>query len=369
MGPIILTSKLFGFGGIERFGRQITKAVSDHASEKSQQVTVFTLMDKANEIQANDFDEIVNLNCFGGNRFLFIVKSAFQILFYPTVVFTFHLHIAPIAYLVKLLRPKLKYGVHLHGIEAWFPLSGLRKKALQEADFITSSSKFTADKSAEMNQLDPERISVLYPALDDEWLEKMLPESAGFDQDQKTKKTMLLTVARLSVFDKRKGIDLVIQAIPDLIVEFPDLEYVIVGSGDDLPRLKSLANNLEVQDRVHFEGGISDNELARYYQSCSLFIMPSSQEGLGIVYLEAMAFSKPVISGAYGGSSEVVIPGESGYLIPYNDIPAIQKAVSAILADNDKASKMGQRGNLLLQEKFNQDNMASIIIALLWPMV
>jgi len=128
MGPIILTSKLFGFGGIERFGRQITKAVSDHASEKSQQVTVFTLMDKANEIQANDFDEIVNLNCFGGNRFLFIVKSAFQILFYPTVVFTFHLHIAPIAYLVKLLRPKLNMGFIYMGLKhgSLYPVYGKR---------------------------------------------------------------------------------------------------------------------------------------------------------------------------------------------------------------------------------------------------
>jgi len=369
MGPIILTSKLFGFGGIERFGRQITKAVADHATEKSQQVTVFTLVDEANEIQANYFDRNVNLNCFGGNRFLFIIKSAFQILFYPTVVFTFHLHIAPIVYLVKLLRPKLKYGVHIHGIEAWFSLSGLRKKALQEADFITSSSKFTAEKAAEMNQLDPERISVLYPALDDEWLEKMLPVPVESDQDMEINNSMLLTVARLTASDKRKGIDLVIQALPELIAEFPDLEYVIVGSGDDLPRLKSLAADLNIHDRVHFKGGISDKELIQFYQTCSLFIMPSSTEGLGIVYLEAMAFSKPVISGAYGGSSEVVIPGESGYLIPYNDIPAIQKAVSKILADSDKASKMGQRGNLLLQEKFNQDNMASNIIALLWPPV
>ena len=366
MGPIILTTKLFGFGGVERFGRQITRAIAAHAGAISQEVTVYALVDHPCDMPDGVFDENVHLECFGKNRFIFSIKSAWKVLFDPAVVYVFHLHLAPIIYLAKLLRPTLRYGVHLHGIEAWFTLSGLRKKALQKADYITTSSKFTADKAAETNHLDQEKISVLYPALSEDWIARMKSITPGVEDRQQKNPCMLLTVARLEKTEKRKGIDLVIKSLPDLIVRFPSLQYVIVGSGDDLPRLKSLAKELDLENRVHFIGGISDEELSRYYQTCSLFIMPSSTEGLGIVYLEAMAFAKPIIAGEYGGSSEVVLPGETGYIVPHNDLHPIKNSIAAILENKEKALLMGEKGKNYLQEKFSAEKMASIITSLLW---
>ena len=366
MGPIILTSKLFGFGGIERFGRQITRAVSKHAKIKSQNIKIFTLVDHRKDIPDGAFSENVQVKGFGRKRLLFSISAALSALFSSGEIFVFHLHLAPIIYLVKLLRPQLRYGVHLHGIEAWLTLSGLRKKALQAADYITVSSRFTGDKAAEMNQLDQEKITVLYPTLGEDWIKRMKPLSPGQEYGSHANHSMLLTVARLEKAAKRKGIDLVIKALPDLMDRFPDLLYVIVGSGDDIPRLKTLARDLGLEDRIHFKGGISDEELANYFQTCSLFIMPSSTEGLGIVYLEAMAFAKPVISGEYGGSSEVVIPGETGFLVPYNDIPAIQKTISAILEDKEYALQLGEKGKKYLHEKFNPATMATSINNLLW---
>jgi phosphatidyl-myo-inositol dimannoside synthase len=366
MGPIFLTSKIFGYGGIERFGRQIIRSLSEKAGDESQHVHVFSLVDSLDKNSEITFNKNVHLKCFGENRFLFSLRSALFVLFNPSVTYVFHLHIAPIIYLVKFFRPKLRYGVHLHGIEAWITLSGLRKRAVQKADFITASSQFTADKAVEMNQLNQEKISVLYPALDEEWLKSISKKSQGFDPETSTKKHIILTVARLTESDKQKGIDHVIEALPELLKEFRDLQYVIVGSGDDLPRLRQLACDLEIFESVQFRGSISDEELISLYQTCNLFIMPSNTEGLGIVYLEAMAFAKPVISGKYGGSSEVVIPGETGYLVPYDDIPAIQNSIRAVLSNPEKASRMGKRGRLLVEEKFNLDKMASGIISLLW---
>ena len=110
---------------------------------------------------------------------------------------------------------------------------------------------------------------------------------------------VLLTVGRMQ---RRKGQDMVIQALPHIRQSMPQVKYVMVGTGEELASLTTLVQELGVQDSVVFAGSVPDQELAAYYAACDVFIMPNREidgdiEGFGMVYLEAGAAGKPVIGG------------------------------------------------------------------------
>jgi phosphatidyl-myo-inositol dimannoside synthase len=137
---------------------------------------------------------------------------------------------------------------------------------------------------------------------------------------------------------------------------FPDVKYLVIGRGDDRPRLEQLAQNLNISDRVIFAGFIANEALADHYRVADAYIMPS-QEGFGIVYLEAMACGKPVISGDADGSADPLQDGRLGWRVPHRDPDAVAKACLEILAGSDQRCK----GEWLRQEtlvKFSQQALS-----------
>src|SRR2546426_3185868 len=125
----------------------------------------------------------------------------------------------------------------------------------------------------------------------------------------------ILTVARLDARERSKGVDRVIAQIPALRRRFPGLAYVIGGSGDDVPRLSALAEQLGVSDAVHFVGEVPDEELSARLSAADVFVMPSRKEGFGIVFIEAMACGTPVIACGLEGSSDALLDGRVGVLV------------------------------------------------------
>jgi len=125
---------------------------------------------------------------------------------------------------------------------------------------------------------------------------------------------VVLTVARL---DERKGHDVVLGAIHQLIAEFPDLHYVVVGSGDPT-RLRGMAADLGLEDRLTIVDYLSDEELPDAYAAADLFAMVSRPgprgdvEGFGIVYLEAAASGLACVAGELGGCGDAVVHGVTG---------------------------------------------------------
>jgi glycosyltransferase involved in cell wall biosynthesis len=101
-----------------------------------------------------------------------------------------------------------------------------------------------------------------------------------------------------------------------------------------------------------FHQDISDDELAGYYKRCALFVLPSGQEGFGIVFLEAMRFAKPCIGGNVGGTPEVVEDGQTGLLVPFGDVDALERALDRLLADSALRKQMGIAGRRRLLTQF-----------------
>jgi phosphatidylinositol alpha-1,6-mannosyltransferase len=135
-------------------------------------------------------------------------------------------------------------------------------------------------------------------------------------------KRVLLTVARLDARERYKGHDRVIAALSDLAGNGHDVVYLIAGSGDDQSRLEALARKAGVAERVRFLGELDPRELVDAYRAADLFVMPSTGEGFGISFLEAMACGTPALGLAVAGARDALGDGELGTLVEEGDLLA-----------------------------------------------
>jgi glycosyltransferase involved in cell wall biosynthesis len=278
----------------------------------------------------------------------------------PRVIQAGHVYLAPLAWLLAR-RFGLPFVVYAYGQEVW--RSGrrmgqlaldaqLRGGALRAADRVLVPGSFTHTLLSEWMVPTKNIVSVPYGA------EPRPASPAPFGN-------RLLSVARLI---PRKGIDTVICAMRGLP---PDVEYRVVGSGPDGARLRQLATSVGIEDRVHFLGRLSEEDLAEEYRNCSLFVLPARRtndgdlEGYGLVYFEAAAWGRPVVAGRSGGEVDAVIDGETGVLVDGDSVDAVQAAIGSLLNDPGRLSKLGARGRARVETSHNWSQAAATVDAIL----
>jgi len=172
---------------------------------------------------------------------------------------------------------------------------------------------------------------------------------------------LLLTVARLV---PHKGQDNVIRALAVLRHQFRDLRYVLVGEGHDEQRLRDLARELKVEDRVGFVGPMRDDELPEAYATSTLYVGMSridreiNAEGYGISFLEAAASGVPSVAGDSGGVRSAVRDGETGFVVPPESVDAIVDAIRTLLVNDDRRKAMGHAARLAVETYYNWDRVA-----------
>ncbi len=171
----------------------------------------------------------------------------------------------------------------------------------------------------------------------------------------------MLTVARLS---PHKGQDTGIQALALLRQEFPDLRYVLVGEGSDEARLRNLAAELDVMDRVGFAGSMRDDELPEAYATATIYLDASRsmsgtrQEGNAISLIEAASAGLPLLASDFRGPDSIVRDGETGISIDPIDPAGIASAIASLLNDSELRREMGMRGRERVESHFNWDRVA-----------
>ena len=258
-----------------------------------------------------------------------------------------HAHLAPLGLLMRLLNPRFQYWVATHGVEVWHRVSLPRRLALHAARGITAVSAFTAKRMVEAQGVDSRKVFLLPPALEPGFA------NVGFERDSlplPPRSRVILTVARLVSSEPGKGVGTVIRALPRVLSVVPDCYYVVVGEGDYRLRLEQLAEENHVRDRVLFVGRQTANDLKKYYCRSDVFVMPSRQEGFGIVFLEGMAFGKPIIGGNHGGTPEIVREGVTGYLVEYDQPDTIADRLIRLLQDEKLRARMGDAGRRWVEE-------------------
>jgi glycosyltransferase involved in cell wall biosynthesis len=142
----------------------------------------------------------------------------------------------------------------------------------------------------------------------------------------------------------------------------PDATFVILGRGDLLDMLKERARALGIEKRVMFLGYRED--VAALLQAIDVFVLPSLSEGLPLALLEAMAAAKPLVATEVGGIPEVVVDGETGFLVPPKNPEALAEKILLLLTDAELARRLGRHARLRVEERFSIASMVRAYEAL-----
>jgi phosphatidyl-myo-inositol dimannoside synthase len=252
----------------------------------------------------------------------------------PERVFCGHINLAPL--IQTLCEPlEIPYTILTYGKEVWDTLPPKYQIAMRKAESIWTISRYTRDRTCCNNQLNPAKFQIV-PCVVDEHIFTIGPKS----EDLLAKYNLigakiLMTVARLRSTDIYKGVDVTIQALPQIAKTFPNVKYLVIGRGDDRLRLAKLADDLGVAERVIFAGFVATENLVSHYRLADAYVMPS-QEGFGIVYLEALACGLPVLAGDSDGSADPLQDGKLGWRVPCRDSEAVAVACIEMLKGEDR---------------------------------
>ncbi|BAY61697.1 group 1 glycosyl transferase [Calothrix brevissima NIES-22] len=323
-------------GGIQSYVKDIFRAYQK--LNPRYQAEVFVLRDRPNSTPNWDeklrFYGFQNQSSLLGRLKMTLALLKCLLLQRPQHVFCGHIYLAKLVQ--TLCQPLgIPYTVLTYGKEVWEPLPNRERQALRSASGIWTISRYSRDRCCAANFINPSQVKILPCAIDGN---KFTP---GIKQPELIAKygldntRVLLTVARLWSGDIYKGVDVTIRALPQILQVFPDVKYLVIGRGDDQPRLAQLAQDLAVSDRVIFAGFVPTEELMAHYRLADAYIMPS-QEGFGIVYLEAMACGIPVLSGDSDGSADPLQDGNLGWRVPHRDPNAVANACIEILTGVDQ---------------------------------
>lgn len=223
----------------------------------------------------------------------------------------------------------------------------LTRWAFQKANGVICVSGFTreqmnksgiyVDKTCVIpNGADPDLFQIL-PAKEVESFRDRL----GF-----TDAKLILTVGNVT---ERKGQDVVIRAMPEVIKQISNAHYMIVGLPTKKKELEDLARQLGIFEHVHFFERVNNEELLRFFNSCDVFAMTSRMtsdgdfEGYGIAVVESALCGKPSVVSGNSGLSEAVIDGETSVVVPENDEKATAQAIIQILKDEKVRQQMGEK--------------------------
>jgi asparagine synthase (glutamine-hydrolysing) len=311
-------------GGIQRYNRALLRAVGETLPRT--ELAVVSVNDEGIPEDASVRGRVHFTGAGPRTRLLhratFVAKALHGAWRHrPELIVCGHINLMPLVWCFGAL-----FGVRTmliaHGVEAW-STGGLRRWAARRADRIIPVSRYTATRMSKWGIPD-DVISVLSNTVDGDEFRPLW---------RKTERSgrYLLTVARLERSEGYKGVDRVLEALPAIRKRRPDVRYRIVGTGDDVLRLKALASDLGVAPHVVFDGAVSDEGLLRLYSDSDLLVMLSVGEGFGIVFLEALACGVPTVAGYCAGSVEALLDGRLGQLIKLEESHATASTIVAAL--------------------------------------
>ncbi len=251
----------------------------------------------------------------------------------PNLVIAAHLNFTVAAYWLKRLTG-IPYWASAYGVEAWNINRPALQTALHHADRIFAISSYTRDRLIKEQNLNPAKISIL-PCTFEPTRFKIASKPAYLLEryNLEPEQPIILTVSRLAAVERYKGYDQILQALPQIRQTIPNIHYIIVGKGNDRPRIEQLIAQLGLQDCVTLAGFVPDEQLSDYYNLCDVFAMPSKLEGFGIVYLEALACGKPTLGGNQDGAVDALCQGKLGALVDPDDVGAIAQTLIQILQE------------------------------------
>lgn len=220
-------------------------------------------------------------------------------------------------------------------------------------DKVFAVSEQVRQHCIEVDGIDSSRVQTIYNGLDlAEWS----------NTSQPTNRNGEFVVTTVGNIRRVKGHDIFIKAAAAIVPQFPNASFSIAGDvlePDYFAELQTLVRELNLSDRFHFAGGITN--LREYLSAADIFVLPSRSEGFSNAIVEAMAASLPVVATDVGGNPEAVQNGVNGIIVPSEDVAGLSTAIMRLLSDPLQARKMGAEGKRLAAERFTTNAMMSQI--------
>ena len=230
-------------------------------------------------------------------------------------------------------QPDLNYR-----LAARFEISQIKR-----SDFLVTHTKNHAKITAKDIRIDQSRFSIIPHAIS-------LTTNPNISNSRSDNFVRILFVGRL---EARKGIDILISAIPKILEKNQNVIFDICGSGDHLPYQLEFG----LQKKVFFHGYQSRDSLEQFYKICDIFVAPSRYESFGLVYLEAMRFGKPVVACNSGGTPEVIEHKKTGLLVEPGKVRPLVKAILHLISNPNYRHLLGNSGKKRCKELFSIERL------------
>lgn len=218
----------------------------------------------------------------------------------------------------------------------------IEKVCLKNLNFIISVSSHIQRKIIESYKIDKRKTSVVYNGI-----------SLNF-KNRETKKEKFILIAGNNL--QGKGVIALFKAFNLIKEKYSDLRIAVIGQDINQKYLEDFADKMSIRERVEFKGRKSNEYVLNKMQKASIYVMPSLREGFGITFLEAMACGTPVIGGNVGGTKELIIDGENGFLTNPGDYKDLADKISIILGNDSVREKFIENGFETVRN-FSVENM------------
>lgn len=343
-------------GGIASANRNVRAALAELAEESGERLSVHIL----HEPYTNKIDTLA----YGGWRSLMALNIIVALATKRLVVFD-HVHLAaPLVAAVNLPRRlRAKTVIFAHGSESWKRVKPISVRAFRSADLVLANSHYTFTHMSEtfngfQGQVCPLGLPPQFPLTHSRpqrsTLRPVLVAADG-NRRQLGPRAMLL-VGRMEASEREKGHRELIAVLPKVCAKVPEAELVFVGGGSDAEEIGRIAATSPVASNIFLPGEVNDNVLKELYDAAYAYVMPSRQEGFGLVYLEAMNRALPCLACHDDGGADVVMDGVTGMLVhqPIDKVKLTEDII-ALLSDPRRARAMGIAGWRRLHSEFTSE--------------
>lgn len=229
--------------------------------------------------------------------------------------------------------------------------SSLEGLMIRLSDRLTTHTLAHRDEIYNDFKINPERFQIIPHGI-------KLPEYIKIEKsNQLLEKIYVLYVGR---FEYRKGIDILLEAIPLVLEKMNNIHFTLIGKDKDNTYQQSFQEKWgsKFNDSVVFAGAVDAETLHQSYQECDFFVAPSRYESFGLIYVEAMSYEKPVIGCKAGGIPEVIEEKTTGLLAQPGDSKDLAEKILNLAGDADLRYQMGQQGRQRVERLFSREQMA-----------
>lgn len=349
MTTVVLTPTLGGHDGLSCLSRQVVQALASTEAP----VDVLVLANARGG--GHSWPSHVTIGDAHGRRSEFVwraVQSARRSPA-PSLVVVLHAHFLSSAW--PLVRRGAMLLPVLVGIEAWRPFSWAQKRMVANAQCAVAISHHTAREFQRANPaLSSLPVDVCWPAT---------PPLVAPAAATASRRPYALIVSRMSAEDRYKGHDILIDVWPEVMKAAPGAHLVVAGTGDDVARLQGRARGAGLDNAIEFVGPQTPPELTALYRDAAFLVMPSRNEGFGLVFLEAMSIGRACI-GAPGSAQEIIVDGETGLIADPSRPRDVRDAIVQLFQQPDLAARMGLAGERRARDVFSMERFTRELAAI-----